>query len=530
MPEAKFNLIDEKWIPITGNDKVSLLDIFSDEKLKAIGGNARQKIALLKLLLAIAQAAHTPATQDEWKRLGKEGLALACMDYLEKWHDKFYLYGDEPFLQMPVQKAKADSPGNLQPEIATGNNLRLTHLQCERNLENADLALLLLTEMSMCLGGKKYDRTCVLAPNHTKRTAPPGPGTGARGYLHSFLTGGSIIETVWLNLLSMDDIRQLTTLPSGLGQPPWEKMPTTETDEIAENLRNSLQGRLVPMARFCLLEGDKIHFTEGITPKSAQECTCDPSAASKSDGKSFKMLWADPDKRPWRSLSALLSFLNADSNKGFDCFLLKRCVNRIKDSEQEQLGIWSGGMKVSGTSGEQKVSGSDDVVESEIQLCPEEINRAWFGNFSSVMEWLENLAKTLYGCIMSYMRDFSAENNGAAGAATALFWEQSENYLPSLIIACSPAKRKDLPQVQAALLHLVYKCYDEKCPFDTPRQIKAWALHRPRIKLPSAVIPDKPTPPNPDPFPSAPPENGSGEIQNLEHKLDRKMVQGTLIP
>lgn len=485
MREADFNLIDEKWIPVSGKDKVSLLDIFTDEGLKAIGGNPRQKIALLKLFLAITQAACTPANRNEWKTLGKSGMASACRDYLKKWRDKFHLFGDEPFLQMPVRKAKADSPGSLQPEIATGNNLRFTHFQCERKLDQAGLALLLLTEMSMCLGGKRYDKTCVLAPNYSKRTAPPGPGIGGRGYLHTFLTGASIIETIWLNLLTQEDIGQLSNLPSGLGTPPWEKMPQTEMDEIAEELRNSLQGRLVPMARFCLLEDNKIHFTEGIPPKAAQEGACDPSAAIKSDGKGFRMLWADPDKRPWRSLSSLLSFLDANSKKDFECFQLINCLPRLNDlDDMEQFGIWSGGMKVSGTSGEQKVSGSDDIVESEIQMSVRDLNRNWFAQLTRQMEWLENIAKKLYACIIGYMKEFSAENTGAAGVASAMFWEQAEIYWPDLMLACY--KTEKLPEVQASFLRLLYKCYDEKCPSDTPRQLEAWVIHRPKIKSPSS--------------------------------------------
>jgi hypothetical protein len=69
-PENRFNLVEEPWIPVTGEGLVSLRRVFSDGKLRAFGGNPVQKIALLKLLLAIAQSASTPENDEEWERMG----------------------------------------------------------------------------------------------------------------------------------------------------------------------------------------------------------------------------------------------------------------------------------------------------------------------------------------------------------------------------------------------------------------------------------------------------------------------------
>ena len=57
----RFNLVDEQWIPVAGAGLVSLMRIFTDSSLRALGGNPVQKIALIKLLLAIAQAAASTA-------------------------------------------------------------------------------------------------------------------------------------------------------------------------------------------------------------------------------------------------------------------------------------------------------------------------------------------------------------------------------------------------------------------------------------------------------------------------------------
>lgn len=100
--DNRFNLIDEAWIPVADVGRVSLKEIFSNPTLRALGGNPVQKIALTKLLQAIAQAAATPQDDDDWKQMSWQGMADKCQSYLAQWHDHFYLYGEKPFLQMPA--------------------------------------------------------------------------------------------------------------------------------------------------------------------------------------------------------------------------------------------------------------------------------------------------------------------------------------------------------------------------------------------------------------------------------------------
>ncbi|MCL5254743.1 MAG: type I-E CRISPR-associated protein Cse1/CasA, partial [Gammaproteobacteria bacterium] len=51
--ENRFNLVDEPWIPVADYGRVSLRQIFTNSDYRALGGNPVQKIALLKLLLAV---------------------------------------------------------------------------------------------------------------------------------------------------------------------------------------------------------------------------------------------------------------------------------------------------------------------------------------------------------------------------------------------------------------------------------------------------------------------------------------------
>ncbi len=89
--ENRFNLIDEPWIPLADVGKVSLKQIFSDASFQSLGGTPVQKIVIIKLLLAISQAAFTPADDKAWEELGAEGMASKSLDYLNKWHHYFLL-------------------------------------------------------------------------------------------------------------------------------------------------------------------------------------------------------------------------------------------------------------------------------------------------------------------------------------------------------------------------------------------------------------------------------------------------------
>lgn len=487
MNEQHFNLLDEPWIPVAGNRRVSLLAIFTDSSLTSLGGNARQKIAILKLLQAIAQAACTPPDDTAWRTLGTKGMADACAAYLEKWRDSFYLYGPQPFLQMPVAKAAAVPFGTIMPEIATGNTPRFAHVQCEREVGDADRALILITEMSLALGGKKGDHRVTLAPGHAKKpTAAAGPAVGYLGLLHSFLTGSSIMETVWLNLLSAQTIAGLGRFTAGTGRPPWEQMPASEICPVAQELMNSLMGRLVPLARFCLIGDNGIHITEGISHPDYKADMLDPSAAANRDKKDVKMLWADPDKRPWRSLSAMLSFLGStrDSGKagkgGFQCEQLEFGAQRLAAAGVESFGIWSGGLRVSGNAGEQYVSGTGDQVESEIELYTADLDNAnWYPELSLQMKWLEDLSTMLFACVNGYYKEQGVEDNRFAQQACGVFWELAERLFPRLLRAC--AEPELVPELKKDVRKLLFDVYDESCPQGNARQFCAWAKHRPQM-------------------------------------------------
>jgi CRISPR system Cascade subunit CasA len=485
--ENRFNLIDEPWIPIVDVGEVSLGQLFGYPEYRALGGNPVQKIALTKLLLAIAQAASTPNNDEDWAAMGAEGLAQTCLKYLEQWHDRFYLYGEKPFLQMnTINAAAVQNFGAVLAEVSTGNTTVLTQSQVEKILTDADKALLLVQLMGFGLGGKKTDNSVVLSPGYQGKfndkgkpsTGKPSASIGFLGFMHNYLQGKSLQQTIWLNLFTSQQISGLGMYPQGMGTAPWEQMPTGESCLVAEVHKFTLMGRLVPLSRFCLLADSGLHYSEGIAHSGYKEGVIDPSVSVDFSTTVPKAIWVDPEKRPWRILTALLSFFSQASSKGFDCYQLRLNMGRAIQNISS-IGIWSGGLRVSSNAGEQYVSGSDDFVESVIQLESSLLGELWFANLQLEMNELDKLSKIVYGATFNYFKSQNMESKEQAAQASNLFWQLCERQFRNLLEACNDVE--STRALRPIFAQFVLKAYNTYCSHDTARQLDAWAKNRPNL-------------------------------------------------
>ena len=488
----RFNLIDQPWVPVAGVGRVSLRQLFESPQYRSLGGNPVERISLMKLLLAIAQAAATPDDEQAWRILGAEGLARSCLAYLDRWHERFYLYGEQPFLQMPaIREAKVKSYGTFLPEISTGNTTVLNHGQMERVLDDGEKALLLVCLMAFALGGKKADNSVILTPGYAgkSKSSKPGPAIPYKGLLHSFLIGSRLQETLWLNLLSTRQIEQAVIFPRGLGTAPWERMPVGEDCPVAQDLRQSLMGRLVPLCRFCLLAEDGLHCSEGLAHPSHKEGVVDPSVAVDNSGKEPKALWVDPEKRPWRELTPLLGFIEQGGRQGFQSLQLRAGLDRARDVT-EAFAIWSSGLRVSGEAGEQYPSGSDDFVESQVWLHSAMLGESWFALLKIEMDGLDELESGLYGRVLAFFKELKTDKGKKiekthagkmAAQSSALFWQLCERHFQQLVDACEPDGQgaEQRRQLRLTFAGYVQQAYDHLCPKETARQLDAWAKCRP---------------------------------------------------
>lgn len=482
--ENRFNLIDEPWLPIVDYGRVSLKQLFSDTRYRRLSGNPVQKIALFKLLQAIAQAACTPDDDGEWRALGQHGMVERCLSYLNRWHDRFYLYGERPFLQMPaISAAAVQRFGAVSPQIATGNTTLLNHSQKERSLDDADKALLLVALAGFALAGKKTDNRIVLTPGYTGKqndkgkpsSGRAGPSVAHMGLLHSFFMGETLWQTIWFNLLTQQDLESYGVYPGGVGTAVWEQMPQGENDETAQRLKTSLQGRLLPLCRFCLLSDGGLHYSEGIHHPSYREHVVDPTV-SVNNIKDPKVLWVNPDKKPWREITSLLGFLQTDNAAPFKTLQLSAVFPRIRKQDQI-LTLWSGGLKVSSNAGEQYTTGGDDYVESEMRVHASTLKEMGFDHLKLEIADLETLAKMLYGATCGYFKDLKTDGPPLAAQATQMFWQLCERNLQPLIDAAFD-NLEALPSLRKRFASYARTTYDRFCPRETARQIEVWSKHR----------------------------------------------------
>ena len=121
----------------------------------------------------------------------------------------------------------------------------------------------------------------------------------------------------------------------------------------------------------------------------------------------------DPEKRPWRQLPALLSFLGNEKKGAFDCLQLRIGVPRVK-KYLPGFGLWSGGLRVSSNAGEQYVSGSNDFVESELYLDSSAVGDIWFSKLKQEMDELDQLSKITWSATMAFFKAQKAEGKDQA--------------------------------------------------------------------------------------------------------------------
>jgi CRISPR system Cascade subunit CasA len=253
---ANFNLVDEKWIRVIDNDgklqKVSLLDAFTyAHKYKSLANELPTvDVAILRLLLAIMYGAlFNEENEGKIYELIKENpdytttIALAYWNklytvnkfhedifknYLEIHKDKFYLFGEDPFMQMrEVRRKENNKTGTYYKSKKLISELSISNNKPRLFNSRIDNAAILHDEAARWLvhlnafddSGNKADPEDKVDENGEKK---PSPGTGWLGKLGIvYVKGDNLFKTLMLNWVLLDSNNDF--IPRG--QLPWEKSP-----------------------------------------------------------------------------------------------------------------------------------------------------------------------------------------------------------------------------------------------------------------------------------------------------------------
>jgi len=248
------NLATDAWIPIVWSDGkpgiVSLREAFArGEEIRDLVVRPHERIALMRLLICIAQAAlDGPADFDDW-RVCREHIVPSALTYLDQWRKVFELFGSgQRFLQVANLKkhrgktkgdegGECNSTSKLDMALATGHNATLFDNAggSVRTFAPSELALMLLTFQCFSPGGR-----IGVALWHGRETAGKGSSDHAPclagGMLQAFLLGDTLAATLWKNLMTKQKAEEFFGKNSW-GKPVWEWMPEGLGDR--EAIRNA---------------------------------------------------------------------------------------------------------------------------------------------------------------------------------------------------------------------------------------------------------------------------------------------------
>ena len=167
---SRYNLIDEKWIPVRFHDgtrsELGIRDtLLRSKEIAAIENQSPLVMAALHrfLLAVLYRALEGPTDIDEAKVLFKSGLPRKKItDYLEKWRNRFWLFDEKfPFGQNPnVPKNEIEPWSKLTAEYnATSNKVLFDHTDTKNpgSKEQKECAHWLLSTMTFSIsGGRGY--------------------------------------------------------------------------------------------------------------------------------------------------------------------------------------------------------------------------------------------------------------------------------------------------------------------------------------------------------------------------------------
>jgi CRISPR system Cascade subunit CasA len=503
------NLTTDPWIPIVWADghpdTVSLCDAFArGEDIRDLAVRPHERIAVMRLLICIAQAAlDGPDDQDDWNAC-RSKIAPAAAAYLKRWQKAFELFGDGlRFLQVEGLKKpdnkhddeEGNSVSKLDLALATGNNSTLFDNGggSDREFSAARLALAALTFQCFSPGGR-----IGVAQWHTNST--PGNGSSdhapciAGSMLHAIVRGSNFLGTIHSNLMSKEQVARFFGKHTW-GKPVWEQMPSKLGDKAAiQNATGTYLGRFVPLSRSMRLSDDcrSLILANGLEYAPYPEWR-EPTSTVVTRHINHqpirRILPASVEKAVWRELHALVviavdknsnggpaTLENVEDGVAFDLWVGGLAANKAKlvDTTESvfhipaaMLGetsqrVYEDGVKLS-QAGEYRLHRAISTYR-----LARETNE---GDLDGINRRLATLKKPE----RDRLRDLS-------GKATVQFWTDIEQAVPQLLdVAANPEQLGAENEWHKthwgkAVWRAVYAAYQHACPHDTPRQMRAYAL------------------------------------------------------
>ena len=533
------NLVTEAWIPVVGldgkPDTASLMQVFTEGiQFSDLAVRPHERIALMRLLVCIAQAAlNGPEDIDAWDN-APNALPQAAKEYLEKWEKSFNLFdSDKPFLQIAklgkplkvkpdknpdsetssdnkrgkkkgTEENKADKSNEQNPvskldfALASQNNSALLDHQATapmpREFSPEWIALNLLTFQNFSSSGR-------IGVALWDKVESSGGGSSFASpclqklMLHTFIRRTTLFDTICANLMTKNQVSMYLS-PYEWGKPLWELSPDSALDQVAiANTIETYLGRLVPISRWIKIapQGGEMILANGFTypghPDRPADATATEILVEIKKKQERKLIKAD-EKNMWRQLPAIL-VKYANDRKGRSPLCLE---NQAGGNEYD---IWVGGVSWSSE------GGYLDTIESVLKIVPELQTDSGVKTYEIEVLHAEKFSNRLVNSVREYRKQIDGslekvddpaldkkkknemENRLRAIAlstATRHYWTAVEKNRPLLMAhveaigTSAEAVEKTRDAWHKAVHGAARQAYTLACGQETSRQIRAFAL------------------------------------------------------
>ncbi len=303
---SRFNLIDEKWIPVRflsgSRGELGIQDVLlRANDIAAIEDPSPLVVAALHrfLLAVLYRALEGPADIDQAKALFKVGLPSDKITvYLAKWRDRFWLFDEKiPFGQVPT----------FEPNIWRS----WTVLAAEHNADNAKVlfdhvdvgapgAISEAAAARWILASQTFSVSCGKSELSHTGTAPSATAAIV------LPLGNDLQDTLLFSLIPEN--REV----AAMDLPLWEREPES-VKKLKEGVKRPANGfadrytwrtRSIILMKNDLGRVDKLGFASGVGDSSKSQI--DPMLAYRIDDKNGKLPVQFRDRGLWRDFDSLL--------------------------------------------------------------------------------------------------------------------------------------------------------------------------------------------------------------------------------
>jgi CRISPR system Cascade subunit CasA len=489
------NLTTDPWIPVIDQRQIekhlSLQSLFEQaDHLRDLSVTPVQRIALMRLLICITQAAlNGPEDETNWL-VCRPLIPSAVKSYLSHWKEAFELSGPRAFMQIPDLECKPGgfkqtgsldccSPFGGSATVHFARDLASPSVAQDARL-NA-IPLLCLLNFSTCgkVGQGVWD-------NVTYNGATfQGPAIKCT---HTFVKGKNLLETLSYNLLTKSGGggHSVESLPNGKwGKPVWELFPKSAQDMPAiENACRTYLGRLVPLSRLvrlpaegeqgCIIGPPPPSFKIEHLPAFRESST---TVVTNKNGECY-YLSVSSEKHIWRELGAVLCLSDAAGNQqaALPLSMLKKHIDQFGGDHVE---IWVGGLETGATAA--KLS---DMLEWHLTIPVNQFGEIPLKKYE-IGVTLSNVAEAvLKKALKAYWSALKRDSRDIGfSSASTHFWSVLDRRFTVLLESSADAgvflNDTWYPIVRSAM----YDAYAAACPHSTPRQIQAFAIGRGVLRL-----------------------------------------------